>query len=50
MSKNTVSAFTRQQASILATNKVLRNTYLLLGMTFLFSAFTAYLSYATSAR
>lgn len=30
--------------SVLATNKVIRNTYLLLGMTIVFSAFTAYLS------
>lgn len=49
MSKNTVSTYARREASLLATNKVLRNTYLLLGMTFLFSAFTAYLSYATGA-
>lgn len=35
-----------RQTSELATNKVLRNTYLLLGMTFLFSAFMAYVSYA----
>jgi modulator of FtsH protease len=32
------------QESVLATNKVLRNTYLLLAMTLLFSAFTAGLS------
>ena len=32
----------RQSEAILTTNKVLRNTYLLLGMTFLFSSFTAY--------
>lgn len=50
MSKNTVSTYSRQEASILATNKVLRNTYLLLGMTFLFSALMAYLSYASGAR
>ncbi len=35
--------------SVLATNKVLRNTYLLLGLTFLFSALTAYFSWATNA-
>ena len=29
------------EASVLATNKVLRNTYLLLSMTLLFSALTA---------
>ncbi len=39
-----------QRTSALATNKVLRNTYLLLGMTFLFSAFTAYLSFAMHVR
>ena len=39
-----------QRASSLANNKVLRNTYLLLGMTFLFSAFTAYLSFAMHVR
>lgn len=50
MNKNTVTTFSRSGESILATNKVLRNTYLLLGMTFLFSAFTAYLSFATGAR
>ena len=32
------------EASVLATNKVLRNTYLLLSMTLLFSALTAWLS------
>ncbi len=31
----------RSQESVLATNKVLRNTYMLLSMTLLFSAFTA---------
>lgn len=31
----------RSQSSILATNKVLKNTYMLLSMTLLFSAFTA---------
>jgi len=37
------------QSSVLATNKVLRNTYLLLGLTFLFSAITAYMSWVTGA-
>ncbi len=32
---------TRSEPSVLATNKVLKNTYLLLSMTLLFSAFTA---------
>lgn len=38
---NTVSAVA---PSVLATNKVIRNTYLLLSMTVLFSAFTAFIS------
>lgn len=37
---------TRRESSILATNKVLKNTYLLLAMTLLFSAATAGLSMA----
>ncbi len=40
---NTVS---RSQPSVLATNKVIRNTYILLSMTLLFSAVTAGLSMA----
>jgi modulator of FtsH protease len=39
MKSNTV--ISRPEAGILATNKVLKNTYLLLAMTLLFSAFTA---------
>ncbi len=35
------TAVTRQQGSILSTNKVLKNTYMLLSMTLLFSALTA---------
>lgn len=35
------TAVTRSEPSILATNKMLKNTYLLLSMTLLFSAFTA---------
>lgn len=42
MNRNDISVLTRQQESALATNKVLRNTYLLLGMTFIFSALCAY--------
>ena len=37
-------AISRESASVLATNKVLRNTYTLLSMTLLFSALTAGLS------
>ena len=36
--------------SALATNTVLRNTYMLLGMTIVFSACTAYVAMATNAR
>lgn len=50
MNRNDVTVLSQRNESVLATNKVLRNTYLLLGMTFLFSAFTAYLSYAVGAR
>ena len=39
----------RRQESVLATNKVLRNTYMLLSMTFLFSALTAYIGLAAGA-
>lgn len=39
----------RPLESILSTNRVLRNTYLLLGATFLFSAMTAYFSWTTHA-
>ena len=44
MNLNTVT--TRSEASILETNKVLKNTYLLLSMTLLFSAVTAGLAMA----
>lgn len=50
MNRNNVSTLKHSAESILATNKVLRNTYLLLSMTFIFSAFTAYMSFATGAR
>lgn len=50
MNKHTVSTANRRRESVLATNKVLRNTYLLLGMTFMFSALMAYASFATNAR
>lgn len=50
MNQNNVSALNHRAESVLATNKVLRNTYLLLGMTFLFSAFTAYASFAMAIR
>lgn len=50
MNKNHVSTIQRTADSVLATNKVLRNTYLLLAMTFVFSAFSAYLSVAAGVR
>ena len=50
MNKSNVSVLNRSSTSVLATNKVLRNTYLLLGLTFLFSAFTAYASFAMGVR
>jgi len=37
------TAVTRSQEAILQTNKVIRNTYILLSMTLLFSGFTAFL-------
>jgi len=50
MNRNIGNVLTQHNESVLATNKVLRNTYLLLGMTFLFSGLTAYLSFASGAR
>lgn len=44
----TASAITREH-SLLATHTVLRNTYLLLSFTLLFSAFTAWFAMATNA-
>lgn len=50
MNRNDVTILSQRNESVLATNKVLRNTYLLLSMTFLFSAFTAYLAYTYAVR
>lgn len=50
MNHNDVTTFSNRQESALSTHKVLRNTYFLLGLTFLFSAFTAFLSMASGAR
>jgi modulator of FtsH protease len=50
MNRNDVNVITQRSESVLATNKVLRNTYLLLSLTFIFSGFTAYLSLASGAR
>ena len=43
------TAVTRSQESILQTNKLIKNTYMLLSMTLIFSGFTAFLSIAMSA-
>jgi modulator of FtsH protease len=40
----------RGHESILATNKVLRNTYMLLGLTFMFSALCAYFAMVSNAQ
>ncbi len=50
MNRQTVSALNRNRDSALATNKVLRNTYLLLSLSFIFSAVMAYVSFVTGAR
>lgn len=49
MNKLKTTTLNHSIESILATNKVLKNTYLLLSMCFMFSAFTAYLSFTTHA-
>ncbi len=41
-----VTAYSRSQSAVISTNKVLKNTYLLLSMTLLFSAITAGVSMA----
>mgnify|MGYP001815183731 CR=1 FL=1 len=41
MNKTITLTVSRSQSSALATNKVVRNTYMLLSMTLLFSALTA---------
>lgn len=50
MNRSTVSILNRGNESVLATNKVLRNTYLLLALTFLFSAGMAYYSLSIHAK
>ncbi|MCA0403214.1 MAG: Bax inhibitor-1/YccA family protein [Proteobacteria bacterium] len=50
MNRNDLTMLSRTEASVLATNKVLRNTYLLLSMTFFFSALTAYASFAFAVK
>jgi len=41
------TAVARSQEAVLQTNKVIKNTYILLSMTLLFSAFTAYIGVAS---
>ncbi|KTD24928.1 MULTISPECIES: Bax inhibitor-1/YccA family protein [Legionella] len=50
MNRNDVTLLNQRSESVLATNKVLRNTYLLLSMTFIFSALAAYASFALAVR
>lgn len=50
MNRNNISTLSQRSESVIATNKVLRNTYLLLSMTFLFSALTAYLAFAWAVK
>ncbi|MFC3908447.1 Bax inhibitor-1/YccA family protein [Legionella dresdenensis] len=50
MNRNDVTVLSQRSESVLATNKVLRNTYLLLGATFMFSALMAYVAFAIHAR
>ena len=50
MSKQDATILTRRMESVLATNKVLRNTYMLLAMTLLFSGVMAYASFAMGVR
>jgi modulator of FtsH protease len=44
------SVIQRKKTSVLATNSVIRNTYLLLALTLVFSGFTAYYSMLSNAR
>ncbi len=50
MNRNDITILSQQRESVLATNKVLRNTYLLLSLTFIFSALTAYVAFVSGAR
>jgi len=49
MQRDNANFVVRREASILSTHKVLRNTYMLLSLTFIFSAFMAYIGLATGA-
>ena len=46
MHRDNTGFVVRSQASLLSTHKVLRNTYMLLGLTFLFSGFMAFIGMA----
>ena len=48
--ENRFATMTRTEPSVLSTNKVIRNTYMLLSLTLAFSALTAGLSMAMSRR
>jgi modulator of FtsH protease len=50
MNRNNINTFSQRNTSVLSTNKVLRNTYLLLGLTFLFSAFCSYIAFSMHVR
>jgi len=50
MNKHDVSVLNRRMESVLSTNKVLRNTYLLLAMTLIFSAVMAFVSISMGIR
>lgn len=49
MQRDNAHVISRREESVLSTNKVLRNTYMLLGLTFLFSGLMAYIGLATGA-
>lgn len=50
MNKNNANILSQRMESVLATNKVLRNTYILLAMTLLFSGLMSYMSVAMGIR
>ena len=50
MLRNNATLIHRTHSAVMATNKVLTNTYLLLSVTFLFSALMAYVSYSMHAQ
>ncbi len=49
MQRDNTDFVVRSQSSILSSHKVLRNTYMLLSLTFLFSAFMAYIGLVSGA-